>query len=158
MVYRRVVLAVAAIVFFLTPSAARGDDVDTLKAFFDQEVKALNSGDFNAYVAHVHDQVILFGIFPPFELEGIEAYRKRYQTLFATHQSVTFTPLNPQFRVIGCVGVAWGHDKVELKPKDGPLRVYAGRYTFIYMKADGKWVRVVAHASPPPSVEPLEGR
>ena len=151
MVYRRAVLVFAAIVFFLTQSAARGDDVDDLKALFEQEVKALNSRDFNAYVASAHDQVILFGIYPPFELEGIEAYRKRYQMLFSTHQSVTFTPLTPQFRVIGNVGVAWGHDKVELKPKDGPLQTYPGRYTFVYTKADGKWVRVVAHASPPPS-------
>ncbi len=158
MVYRRAVLAFAAIVFFLAPSAARGDDVDDLKALFEQEVKALNSRDFNAYVANVHEQVVVFGIFPPFELEGIESYRKRYHTLFETHQSVTFTPFNPQFRVIGCIGVAWGHDKFELKPKNGPMQVYGGRYTFIYMKADGKWVRVVTHASPPPSTESLEGR
>jgi ketosteroid isomerase-like protein len=121
MVYRRAVLAFAAIVFFLTPSAARGDDVDDLKALFEQEVKALNSRDFNAFVANVHDQVVLFGIFPPFELEGIESYRKRYHTLFETLESITFTPLNPQCRVIDCVGVAWGHDKVESKPKDGPM-------------------------------------
>ena len=69
-----------------------------------------------------------------------------------------FTPLNPQFRVIGNIGVAWGHDKVELKPKDGPTQIYAGRYTFVYTKADGKWVRVVAHASPEPTAPaiPLE--
>jgi ketosteroid isomerase-like protein len=154
MVYRRAVLAFATIVFFLAPSAARGDDIADLKATFDQEVKALNSRDFKAYVASAHDQVILFGIYPPFELEGIEAYRQRYFTLFSTYQSVTFTPLNPQFRVIGNVGVAWGHDQVELKPKDGPLQIYPGRYTFVYMKADGKWLRVVVHASPPPSLTP----
>jgi ketosteroid isomerase-like protein len=151
MVSGRTILTFAVIALLVAPPAARGDDVDDLKATFEQELKALNSRDFNAYVANVHDRVILFGIFPPFELEGIEAYRQRYYTLFTTHQSVTFTPLTPQFRVIGNVGVAWGHDRVELKPKDGPTQIYAGRYTFVYTKADGKWVRVVAHASPEPT-------
>jgi ketosteroid isomerase-like protein len=151
MVYQRALLALTVIAFLFAPFAARGDDVDDLKGIFEQEVKALNSRDFSAYVASAHDQVILFGIFPPFELEGIEAYRQRYSTLFSTHQSVMFTPLNPQFRVIGNIGVAWGHDKVELKPKNGPTQIYAGRYTFVYTKADGKWVRVVAHASPEPT-------
>ena len=150
MAYKRAFLALTVIAVLFVPFAARGGDIDDLKATFEQETKAFNSRDFNAYVASAHDQVILFGIYPPFELEGIEAYRKRYFTLFSTHQSVTFTPLNPQFRVIGNVGVAWGHDKVELKPKDGPPETYAGRYTFVYMKTDGKWLRVVAHASPPP--------
>jgi len=111
---------------------------------------ALNRRDLNAFVASAHDQVILFGQFPPFSVEGKEAYRQRYQTMFARHQSVTFTPLNPQFLVSGNLGVAWGHHRITLKPKDGPAETYAGRYTFVYTKADGKWLRVVAHASPEP--------
>ena len=44
-----------------------------------------------------------------------------------------------------------GHDKLVLKPKDGPSVTYSGRYTFVYTKADGKWLRVVVHASPEPT-------
>jgi ketosteroid isomerase-like protein len=151
MICRQVVLAFAVIALCFAPSAARGDDLDDLKATFEQEVKAFNARDFSSYVATAHEHVVLFGQFPPFELEGIESYRKRYQTLFANNQSVTFTPLTPQFRVIDNVGVAWGHDKLELKPKNGPAQIYSGRYTFVYTKANGKWLRVVAHASPEPT-------
>jgi len=94
--------------------------------------------------------VVLFGQFPPFSVEGKEAYRQRYQTMFAKHQSVTFTPFNAQFLVSGNLGVAWGHDKIVLKPKDGSAETSSGRYTFVYTKVDGKWLRIVAHAPPEP--------
>ncbi len=151
MVPRQAFLVFAAVMLLFTPPAAHSDDLDDLKATFEQEVKAFNSRDFSTFVATAHEQVVLFGHFPPFELEGIEAYRQRYQTLFSNNQSVTFAPLTPQFRVIGNVGVAWGHDKLVLKPKDGPSVTYSGRYTFVYTKADGKWLRVVVHASPEPT-------
>lgn len=147
------VFACVVTALLATSVPAHGNDLEDLKATFEQEVAAFNARDFNTYVQSAHEQVIVFGHFPPFEVEGIEAYRQRYHTLFDKHQSVTFTPLNPQFRVIGDIGVAWGHDTLQLIPKDGPMVTYGGRYTFVYTRIKGKWVRVVVHASPPP--EPI---
>ena len=150
MVYRRAVLAFAVAALFFAPPAARSDDIDDLKAAFEQEAQAFNARDLNAIVASAHDHIVLFGQFPPFSVEGKEAYRQRFQTMFAKHQNVTFTPFDPQFLVSGNLGVAWGHDKIVLKPKDGSAETYSGRFTFVYTKVDGKWLRLVAHASPEP--------
>ena len=73
MIAKQAVLPFAVFAILLASSGARGDDVDDLKATFEQEVKAFNARDFSTFVQTAHDQVILFGHFPPFELEGGEA-------------------------------------------------------------------------------------
>jgi hypothetical protein len=60
---------------------------------------------------------------------------------------VTFTPITPQFRVIGDSGITWGHYALSSKPKDGPVSYAYGRYTFLSVKVDGKWLITVMHSS-----------
>ncbi|MBI3245939.1 MAG: nuclear transport factor 2 family protein [Deltaproteobacteria bacterium] len=78
---------------------------------------------------------------------GKAAARQVLQTLLANHESIARTPINPQFRVIGTTGLAWGHVAVNFKPKDGPLHRTFTRYLWTYAKIEGKWLLVASHIS-----------
>ena len=141
MVYRRMMLTIAVVTVFCLPLPVRGDDVADLKAAYEQTIKALNAGDLDAYLATVHDQAISFGPDSPFARDGKAAARQGLQTLLANHESITRTPINPQFRVIGTTGLAWGHVAANFKPKDGPMHTTFTRYLLTYVKADVQWRR-----------------
>ena len=140
-------LIMAVVTIFCLPLPVRGDDVADLKATFEQAIKALNAGDLDAYLATVHDQELAFGPDSPFAREGKAATRQGLQTLLANHESITRTLINPQFRVIGTTGLAWGHVAANFKPKDGPMHTTFTRYLFTYVKVEGKWLLVASHIS-----------
>jgi ketosteroid isomerase-like protein len=147
MVYRQTMFTVAVVAVLVVPLVARSDDLTDLKAAFEQGSKAANARDLDAFAASWHDQVVSFGPRAPFPVDGKPALRQSFQTVFANHESFTFTPINPQFRVSGNMGVAWGNYMLALKPKDGPLATTFGRYTVTFLKSDGQWVQVVRHFS-----------
>lgn len=122
-------------------------DIDDLKATFEQAVSAINNSDLNVYSALWHEQMIAFLPFSPFAINGKAAIRQAIQTFLTITESGTFTPINPQHRVIGTTGIAWGNAVLELKPKDGPMRMVSMRYTWIFAKIDGLWREVVVHGS-----------
>ncbi len=51
------------------------------------------------------------------------ALRENFKAPLSTMETLTITPLNFQYRVVGDTGHTWGHVVVAFKPKDGPLRV-----------------------------------
>ena len=126
-------------------------DIDELVATFEQVVAAINRRDANAYSAFWHDQIVAFPPFSPFAVEGKETLRQLAAANFANAESLTFTPINPQCRVIGSTGIVWGHMSLALKPKDGPMRAAFNRFTFIFSKVDEQWREVAVHASQLPS-------
>jgi ketosteroid isomerase-like protein len=74
-----------------------------------------------------------------------------YQTFFAAAETLTFTPINPQFRIIGDIGVVWSYYARQVKPKDGPLQTHFGRLTIAYTRAEGRWLVGAIHISRLPS-------
>ena len=126
-------------------------DIDELAATFEQMVAAINRRDANAYSAFWHDQIVAFPPFSPFAVDGKATLRQLAEANFANAESLTFTPINPQCRVISNTGIVWGHTALALKPKDGPLRTVFVRFTFIFAKSDGQWREVAVHASLMPS-------
>ena len=131
-----------------TPAVA--DDVGDLKATFDQAVKAHASKDA-AFFSMMHDQGVVFSPSVPFAQNGKAAYEQYTRGVWAAMDSTTFVPVNPQFKVIGSTGIAWGHYAMALKPKDGGSRSMFGRYTVVFAKSGGKWLAVAAHYSALPS-------
>jgi uncharacterized protein (TIGR02246 family) len=135
------------------PSAARTEDgTDGVRAAVEQLVRAENAHDLDALMAMAHDQVVFVGPLTPFPVEGKEAYRQVWQTYFG-NEKFTVTLTNPQILTLGPTGVAWGLYTVLLKPKEGPLRTVAGRYTLTLVRTEGegKWLLVAFHASGLPS-------
>lgn len=141
MVYRRIGLVVVLVVLLFAPSAVYSDDVNDLKASFEQTITAYNARDLAALVAGQHDHLMYFGPFASSSLKGKDAVWQAFQTLFATYESITFTPFDPQFRVNGTTGVAWGFADVRLKPKNGPMATAFFHYNWTYTKSDDRWLR-----------------
>jgi ketosteroid isomerase-like protein len=123
--------------------------VGDLEATFARVVEAFNSRDVNAYVASVHEQAVLFWL-SPFPADGKEAFRQTLRAFFDNLESVTVTPINPQFRVIDSSGLAWGHAQFAVKPRDGLVATSYGRYLFSFTRAGEQWLVTSLHLSPLP--------
>jgi ketosteroid isomerase-like protein len=126
-------------------------DIDDLKLAFDQATAAFNKRDLDAILSFHHDQVVSFEIDAPFAIDGKSARREALQAYFADLESLTFTHINPQCRVVGSTGVVWTHMATAAKPKDGPMRNLFSRLTLIFAKSEGKWLLVSVHGSLIPS-------
>jgi ketosteroid isomerase-like protein len=122
-------------------------DIDELAATFEQAVTAINRRDLGAYSALWHDQIVAFPPFSPFAVEGKATLRQMAEANLANVESANLTPINPQCRVIGTTGLAWGHAALTLKPKDGPMRSVFIRYSWTFTKVDGQWREVLVHGS-----------
>jgi ketosteroid isomerase-like protein len=126
-------------------------DLDDLKATFEQIVGAISRRDAATYSSHWHEQMVAFPPFSPFPIDGKAMLRQLAEANFANSESVTFTPINPQCRVIGTTGMVWGHTALAVKPKDGPLATTFARFTFVFVKEGGKWLEAAVHVSQLPS-------
>jgi ketosteroid isomerase-like protein len=122
-------------------------DIDDLKAAFDQLITAVNARNLNAFVGSSHEQTVHV-VGSPFFTDGRAALRQVGEVVFANTESIDWKPVNPQFRIIGGTGIAWGHVAYTIKPKDGPLRTVNGAYILTFTKADGKWLETTAQISP----------
>ncbi len=147
MLYRRTVLTVVMGMCLIASSVARGDEVEDLRAANEQYLAALNNQDLDALMAFFHDQVVWFGPNAPFPSEGKATYRRGFQMLFSTHESITVRPMNPQYRVIGSSGVVIRNGMAAFKPNDGPLQTFFLRVLQNWVKVDGKWLLVASHTS-----------
>ena len=95
--------------------------------------------------------MVAFPPFSPFPIDGKATLRQLAEANFANSESVSFTPINPQCRVIGSTGIVWGHTALSVKPKDGPLTTTFARFTFVFVKTEGKWLEAAVHVSQLPS-------
>ena len=145
---KRGMIAGIALLFLCIAGAAYGDDLDDVRAVFNADMKRFNAQDASAFSVNAHDNVVLFGILSPFAAKGKTAITDMLERFFADSERVIFTPINPEFRIIGASALAWGHFTNTEVPAVGPREVIHGRYTFTYAKRDGKWVLVGLHFSP----------
>jgi hypothetical protein len=77
--------------------------------------------------------------------------RTGLQSFFDTLESLTRTPINLQYRVVGNTGIVWGYETLTYKPKDGPMKTIQSRVTATYTKSGGKWLLLTRHESAIPS-------
>ena len=144
---RKPVMGITLAALFWALPVAYGQDLAALKKSFTAEIDALNSRNLNASLASVDEKMILFGIFSPFPIEGKEGLRQAVREYFSDYDHAIFSPIAPDYRIIGPVGVAWGNFRLAAKQKNGPLEHSDGRYMFTYTQADGKWVLISMHYS-----------
>jgi ketosteroid isomerase-like protein len=126
-------------------------DIYDLKATFEQVVAAICRRDAGAYSNFWHEQIVAFPPLSPFPVEGKSTLRQMAEANFAQNETVTFSPINPQCRVIGTTGIVWGHTALTRKPKDGPLTTLFARFSFIFAKTEGGWREVAVHVSQLPT-------
>jgi hypothetical protein len=72
----------------------------------DLRAGAICRRDANACSALWHKQIVAFPPFSPFALEGRLRCGKRPRRAPPT-ENITFSPINPQCRVIGSAGIVW---------------------------------------------------
>lgn len=130
----------------LSPSVY-SQDLVALKTSFEAEIDALNRRDLNATLTPVDDRMVLFGIFSPFPIEGKEGFRQAVQEYFSDYENAVFTPINPEFKIVGVTGVAWGNFRIAIRQKSGSSHYSDGRYMFTYAQLQGKWVLISMHYS-----------
>jgi ketosteroid isomerase-like protein len=118
-----------------------------LKTSFDAEIDALNRRDLNATLTPVDTHMVLFGIFSPFPIEGKEGFRQAVQEYFEDYEHAVFTPITPEFKIVGATGVAWGNFRIATRQKSGSSHYSNGRYMFTYAQSEGKWVLISMHYS-----------
>ena len=151
---RSVVLTLAAIAVLIVP-AARGADVDDLKAASEAFIEAVNRQDVSEMLASSHDEYVDFGlnaVFPN-DRKGRSRADRRQETanFFAYRERFNVTLINPQYRVVGTTGIVWGHGRVVEKRKDGPQKTRTDRFLTTWVKSGGKWLRLAFHLSVVPS-------
>ena len=154
---RAVVLCFAAVLVSIV-SVAHSDeaqneadlaDLAALKANFEAEMAGLNTNNLDATLAQAHNDIVLFGIFSPFPSNSKKEFEQAAKSYFGTYAKAEFTPVSPQFRIVGTTALSWGHYQLAATPKGGEQLSYShGRYIFTHVKVDGKWLILSMHISP----------
>ncbi|HEV8716449.1 MAG TPA: nuclear transport factor 2 family protein [Candidatus Binatia bacterium] len=147
----RIFLPLSLVTLFVVPVLTYGDEITDLKAAFAAEIGALNARDLETLMGKQHEQIIALSPTSPSPIDGKAARRQGYQQLFETMESLTVTPHNPQYRVVGDTGVVWGTYTIESKPKGGPVTTTSVRFSRTYIKTNGQWQLFVYHVSPMPA-------
>jgi hypothetical protein len=147
---KRVFVGCLVVLGLLVSGPALAGDVDDLKATYEKAVTMYNNKD-EAWFAVFHDNSVSFHPTAPFALDGNAQNKQAVKTFWGSIDSTTFQPVNPQYRVIGNIGLVWGHYAFANKPKDGGMRTTYGRFTTVCVKSDGKWIIVSTHYSAVPS-------
>ncbi len=145
---RASLLSLLLTVFFFSSSVMAAEDLDTLKSAFNAQIEAFNNRELDAAVATAHDDIVLYGIFSPFPVQGKADFQKAVQAYFGQYEEAELSPVTPQFRIVGTTALAWGHYQLAATPQGGKLTYAHGRYIFTYTKIDGKWVVLGMDYSP----------
>ena len=150
----RSTLHIAVIIFLsgLVPPAF-GQDLASLQAGFEAELDALNSRNMDGVLSLVDNDVVLFGIFSPFPITGKDGYQRAVQEYFDAHVHAVLATIDPEYRIMGTTGVAWGNFRLATQLKNGPSKYAFGRYMFTYTQANGQWRILSMHYS---LLKPLE--
>ncbi len=135
-------------VLFFSSRVLADEDMDALKSAFTTQIDALNNRELDAAVATVHDDIVLYGIFSPFPVQGRADFQKAVQAYFGQYEEAELSPVTPQFRIVGTTALAWGHYQLAATPQGGKMTYAHGRYIFTYTKLDGKWVILGMDYSP----------
>ena len=155
MLHRRLIPAVMVMVLLGMVSVSHAQDAKAvtsqddanLRAVVTAAINALNSRSVDAAVAPVLDNVVVYGIFSPFPIEGKESYRQAVQEYFDRYQRGEVKPIDPQYKVIGLTGVAWGNFRIVAQRKNGSAESSDGRYLFTLTQMNGRWLILSMHYS-----------
>jgi ketosteroid isomerase-like protein len=152
---RRILISLIALTLPLAPQLTFGADVDDLKAAHLAFMQALNAKDVDGILAFFHEKAVGFmgdNAFPDdYGQITREQLRQGLALAMSRIETISSIPHNFQYRVVGNTGIAWGHGRAQVKPKDGPLRTDNNRLTFTFIKSGGKWLLLSWHISVMPS-------
>ena len=146
-------LAVVLIGSLTLATAASNDeraDLAALRDTFDTGVAALNASNLDGFLDTVHDEALSFySCGPTSGKQGREACAIDWQLFFNTTIGAHFETRDPQYRIIGDTGVAYGSYALSVNYNNQRRQVvHEGRYTMTYTQVDGVWKIVMQHNTP----------
>ena len=146
-------LAIVLIGSLTLATAASNDeraDLAALRDTFDTAVAALNAGNLDGFLDTVHDEALSFySCGPTSGKQGREACAIDWQLFFNTTTGARFETRDPQYRIIGDTGIAFGSYALSVNYNNqGRQVVHEGRYTMTYTQVDGVWQIVMQHNTP----------
>ena len=143
-------MVIAALVLLSQPAIA--DDLADLKATHQKYIKAWNTGDLNTVFGIWQDGGIWLPADRGFPVVTNSAIGKQmFGKWLETHFSRSRW-YKVDYRVIGDTGLVWGvtiNDTIVKATGTGKRNFH--KETLVFVKSNGKWVGVMAHATPIPS-------
>ena len=149
---KRLLISLTVIVLLIAPQFAFGSDVDDLKAADQKLTQAWNSLDAETAASMFSQGAVAYsaeGAFPLVApMASTQAERADYMKAYLENvEYISIYPYNPQYRVFGSTGIAWGYYSISSKEKGQPRRIQYIRYTSTWIKSDGKWLLLLSHES-----------
>jgi uncharacterized protein (TIGR02246 family) len=112
--------------------------------------QALRAKDVNALMAHYAPDIVTFDVRPPLQIQGADAYRKNFETWFASVQGPIDYEIRDRRITMGD-DVAFAHYLVHVTSTrtTGEKADYSVRVTSGFEKRNGRWMVTHEHVSLP---------
>jgi hypothetical protein len=93
------------------------------------------------------------GVGSPSSSQSVSFISEQPEAIDRGLERITITPRDMQYRLVGDIGIAWGFQRHESKPKGGTLTVREERVLRVWSKTDGRWLLVTSHFSALPATK-----
>jgi ketosteroid isomerase-like protein len=149
-------LTVGACVLVISSARADSNDELAIRDLESRFVAAFNAKDVDAIMkVYVPDQTLfVFDVVPPRQYVGADAYRKDWESLFATFKGPLKFELS-DLSIVADGNLGYGHSIQRLTGTDakGQLLELVVRVTDAYRKVNGNWLVAHEHVSVPVDLE-----
>ena len=133
----------------MTMSAGRPRDEADIRELIENWAKAVRKQDLSGILAHHSPDILMFDVPPPFQSEGLEAYRRTWDLFFGSMADPpTFDFSDVRVTVGADVAFATAHGRC-LSLEHGEVTELHFRLTICFQKRDGAWMIVHEHHSLP---------
>ncbi len=133
-----------------TEDGQNRERVDTL-------VRALGAKDIDALMAHYAPETVTFDFRPPHQIQGADAYRKNFETWFASVQGpIDYEIRDLRITTSGDVAFCHSLGHVRSTRTTGEKADYWVRVTSGLRKMNGRWMITHEHVSAPINVETMQ--
>lgn len=130
--------------------STRTDDERSLRKLIADWSAAARRRDYDGVLAHHAPTVLMFDVPPPFQSEGLAAYRKTWDLFFSTMADPpTFDFSDVRLTVGADVAFATAHGRCLYYEKDGAVTDLQFRLTMCFQKLNDQWLVVHEHHSVP---------
>lgn len=143
--YRSVFAALVLLLFSMNcAQGGKNDDEEAVKDTLIAMWAAIERGDLEAYLKHVHDDYTVFGESDVYLQSGKALERSSYERYLQRAQSIRTFMHQPEVHVSG--KTAWmTYYWADSGLVDGAAFSSRGKSTRIFVKEDGKWLCIHGH-------------
>lgn len=128
----------------------RMDEERDLRQLIDDWSAAVRRRDYEGALAHHAPEILMFDVPPPFQSEGLEAYRKTWDLFFRTMaEPPTFDFSDVRVTAGQEVAFATAKGRCLYQERDSSVAELHFRLTMGFEKRDDQWVIVHEHHSLP---------